>query len=109
MSEIAIVATLKPDAEDKAARLLEQGPPFDLGVHGFDRHMVFLSANEVVFLFGGAEVEWRLDDLVDGVPGLAGSGAFEAWRPLVDGAPRLARVVYAWQRPADRNPARPAP
>jgi hypothetical protein len=94
LSTLAIVATLRDGAEEDARRLLEHGPPFDPAVRGFDRHVVFLSANEVVFVFEGPEAEWRLDEIVD-EPGLVRE-ALGRWRTVVDGAPRIARPVYAW-------------
>ena len=98
MNQIAIVVTLKPDAAEDARRLLDQGPPFDPADHGFERHSVFLSANEAVFVFDGTEVEWKLDDLVDDPFGATVREAFDAWRPLIVGEPRVARTAYSWER-----------
>jgi hypothetical protein len=98
MSQIAIIVTLKPDAVADARRLLDEGPPFDPERHGFERHSVLLSANELVFLFEGPEVEWNVDDLVDDPFGATVREAFDAWRPLVVGEPRLARTAYSWER-----------
>jgi hypothetical protein len=98
MNQVAIVVTLKPDAADKARQLLEHGPPFDPAHHGFERHSVFLSANELVFVFEGPEVEWKLDDLVDDPLGATVREALDAWRPLVAGEPRVARTAYSWER-----------
>jgi hypothetical protein len=98
MSQIAIIATLKPGAADDARRLLAEGPPFDLARRGFERHSVFLSPNELVFVFEGTEAEWKLDDLVDDPFAGAVREALDAWRPLVAGEPRRARTVYSWQR-----------
>jgi hypothetical protein len=96
VNQIAVVATLKPGAEEEARRLLAEGPPFDPEGQGFRRHAAFLSANEIVFVFEAPEVEWRLDDLVDEQWTPLVQRAFDAWRPLLDGYPRLARVAYAW-------------
>jgi len=35
----AIIARLEPGAEDRAAELLESGPPFDPAELGFERHI----------------------------------------------------------------------
>ena len=55
MQRIAIVARLKPGAEERAAELIEGGPPFDARARGFERHAVYLSADEIVFVFEGPE------------------------------------------------------
>ena len=97
MNRIALVARLKPGAEEHAAELLEQGPPFDPGERGFDRHAVYLSAGEVVFVFEGDEVEWIVDEIVNESFG-AVAQALGMWRELAEGPPRIARSVYAWER-----------
>ena len=98
--QLAIVATLKPGAEEQARQLLEHGPPFDPAGRGFERHTVFLSANEIVFVFEGPEAQWRLDELIDDPFNPVVRKALDAWRPLIDGQPRLARAVYAWHEDA---------
>jgi hypothetical protein len=76
--------------------LVAAGPPFDLGRTGIERHSVFLSAGEVVFLFEGHEVEWIVDDLIDGPSRYELLRAFEDWRGIVEGPPRIAREQFAW-------------
>jgi hypothetical protein len=107
MKQLAIVATLRSGAEDQARRLIELGPPFDPRERGFKRHTVFLSANDVVFVFEGVEVEWTLDDLVDDQFAWVFQAALEAWRPLIEGEPRMARAAYAWpEEPRGRKARR---
>jgi hypothetical protein len=84
-----------PEAGEKAERMLRGGPPFDPDERGLHRHRVFLTAGEVIFLFEAPEVEWTVDDLVNDP---VVSAAFAAWRPLLEGPPRLAHLRYAWQR-----------
>lgn len=95
MNRVAVTARLKPDASQRAAELIANGPPFDPATLGLDRHSVFLSHGEVVFLFEGRQVEWVLDELVSSDPE---SSAFRDWQPLIEGIPRLAREAYFWQR-----------
>jgi hypothetical protein len=95
MTQVAIVVTLKSGAEERARALIAEGPPFDPAATGFTSHTIFLSADEVVFVFEGSEVEWRLDDLVDRPFGVV-RDTLDRWRPLVAGSPRIARVAYAW-------------
>jgi hypothetical protein len=97
---LAIIARLKSGCEERAAELIAKGAPFDPEQSGFDRHIVFLSATEVVFLFEGAEVEWHVDDLVENPFRWMVSDAFDEWRPLIEGQPRIAREQYFWEREA---------
>lgn len=98
LTKFAIVARLQPGAEPRAAELLRTGPPFDPTERGFERHAVYLSAGEVVFVFEAPEAESIVSDLVDEPFSWLLSDALEAWRPLIDGHPRIARVEYSWER-----------
>jgi hypothetical protein len=98
MEQIAITARLKEGAEPRAAELIEHGPPFDPSTTGFDRHTVYLSADEVVFVFEGREVEWIVDALVDEPFHWPVLSALDEWRPLLEGNPRIARPAYSWRR-----------
>jgi hypothetical protein len=80
--------------------LIAKGPPFDPEESGFMRHSVFLSASEVVFVFEAHEVEWLVDALVDNPFQWIVADALDAWRPLVDGSPRIAREQFSWERNA---------
>jgi len=102
MEQLAIVARLKEGAEPRASALLAGGPPFDPQEHGLKKHTVFLSADEVVFVFEGPEVEWEIDTLVTAPFQWKVTAAFDSWRDLIDGPPRIARVAYSWE------PAQPA-
>jgi hypothetical protein len=96
MERVAIIARLKPGAEERAGKLLTAGPPFDLSASGIERQSVFLSAGEVVFIFEGHEVEWIVDDLIDGPFHYELQRALDDWRSIVDGPPRIAREQFAW-------------
>jgi hypothetical protein len=98
MEQLAIVARLKPGAEPEAADLIANGPPFDPTDSGLDCHTVYLSADEVVFVFEGHEVEWIVDKLVDDPFHWLVSEALERWRPLLEDQPRIARPAYVWRR-----------
>ena len=98
MQRLVLIGRLKPGAEEAAAALIAQGPPFDPQAHGFGRHSVFLASSEVVFLFEGDEVEWEIDEIVDEPFGWPVSEALEHWAPLIDGPPHIAREVYFWER-----------
>jgi hypothetical protein len=98
MEKLAIVARLKEGAETKAAELLAGGAPFDPEESGFDRHTVYLSAGEVLFVFEGHEVEWLVDAIVTEPFQWDTTAAFERWRDLIEGSPRIARPAYTWER-----------
>ena len=100
MQGLAVIVRLREGARERAAELLAQGPPFALADGEFDRHAVYLSEREVVFVFEGPEAEWRLDDLTSDVFHPALQDALEDWRPLVEGDPRIARMAYFWERGA---------
>ena len=96
MSQLVLVVPLKVGKRARAREILDEGPPFDLEKTGFERHQVYLTEHEVVFVFEGTEVEWRLDDLVDDQYAWVFQATLEAWRPLIEGEPRIARAAYTW-------------
>ena len=98
MEQLAIVASLKPGTEEEARKLIADGPPFDIGESGLARHVVYLSAGEVVFVFEGSEVEWIVDAMIEDPRRPKLSDAFARWRELVDGPPRIARPNFSWAR-----------
>jgi hypothetical protein len=90
----AVVLPLFAGSTDVARRLLREGPPFDLEALGLERHIVYLTDNEVVFIF-----EWRGDASFESL--LAQPGLWDvasAWTELAAGPPRLAESAYAWTR-----------
>jgi len=92
---IAIVLPLREDAHDAVLALITAGPPFDPEALDLDRHLVFLTASEAVFLFesklGADALEPLLQD-----PKLWQSVA--AWHDHLAGPPRIAEDVYSWER-----------
>jgi hypothetical protein len=100
MERLAIVASLKEKSGPRAAELIAAGPPFDLAETGIVRHSVYLSAGEVVFVFEGHQVEWIVDDLIHEPFHYQLQSAFDAWRSIVDGSPRLARELFSWDAQA---------
>jgi hypothetical protein len=94
----AVIIPTKPESRDAVAGLLAAGPPFDPeGALGLERHEVFLTSHEAVFVFearsGMETLELLLED-----PALWQAAA--CWRDLVAGPPRLATEVYSWARHA---------
>jgi hypothetical protein len=70
------------------------GPPFDPDAAGLERHQVFLTDQEAVFVFEAAD-QSVLDRLAKS-PQLR--WAATAWRDYVGGPTRLAEVAYSWAR-----------
>jgi Rad3-related DNA helicase len=95
---IAIVARLKPGARRDAQELVDAGPPFDLEGPGLVRHTVYLTADEVVFVFEGHEVEWIVDAIATDPFRWETSSALERWRDLIQGPGRIARPAFDWRR-----------
>jgi hypothetical protein len=97
---IAIVLPLKAEAHDAVRALLAAGPPFDPEALGFDRHQVFLTASEAVFIFesdlGAAALEPLLQE-----PELWQSAA--AWHEYLAGPPQIAEDVFSWTRAGART------
>ena len=94
MSRAVVVVPLLEGSREKASELLRGGPPFDPEEVGLERHQVFVTDDEVVFLF-------EADDL-DAAERLVADETFwnaaKAWRDLVAGPPRWAEEAYSWMR-----------
>jgi hypothetical protein len=95
MSTIVVVAPLKYGAYAEAKALVDTGPPFDPERTPLVRHDVYLTGNEAVFLFEGAEARLAVQDLI-GDASIWASAL--AWRRLLAGRPRVAELAYAWSR-----------
>ena len=96
MQRFAVVATLRPGAEEEAAKLIELGPPFDPRDSGLARHTVFLGADLVIFVFEGGDAR----TLLAALNGANGQSVLGAWESLLDSTPRVAQEAYSWMSPA---------
>lgn len=94
MSRVAVVLRLKPGIRARAEALLAEGPPFDPQAAGLERHQVFVTDDEAVFVFEASD-QRVLDRLVADAPVWA---AAMAWKDLVAAPPRLAETAYSWER-----------
>ncbi len=94
---LAIVLPIREESRAAVLELVAGGPPFDPDALGLDRHEVYLTASEVVFIFesklGADALEPLLSD-----PGLWQSAA--AWHEHLAGPPHVAEDVFSWTRPA---------
>jgi hypothetical protein len=92
---VAIVLPLREDAHDAVQTLIAEGPPFDPRAVDLDRHLVFLTKSEAVFIFESALGADALEPLLQ-EPALWQSVA--AWHDYLAGPPRIAEDVYSWER-----------
>ncbi len=95
MQRVAVIAKLKPDTGERAAELVEAGPPFDPQAAGFERHSVYLAGDQVVFVFEGGRLDHLVETVAHHPQGLAALGK---WQPLLEGVPRVAKEAYYWER-----------
>ena len=93
----AFVLPLGDGGYAPALDLLREGPPFNPEETGLDRHEVYLTQNEVVFVFESRLGTGALEPLLAD-PALWLSAA--AWGDLLAGPPRVAEDVYSWERPS---------
>jgi hypothetical protein len=93
-NRVVVIAELRHGAQDQAAELIAVGPPFEPGGLGFERHGVYLSSEEVVFVFEGPSAARHLADMINE---MVTSASFSAWAPLIKGTPRIAHEHYFWE------------
>ncbi len=94
MSRLVVIAPLRENARKRALQLLSEGPPFELAETAFDRHQVYLTEREAVFVFEGpgrATLELPGEE-----PALW--RAAEAWNECLAAKPRVARTAFSWER-----------
>ena len=95
MSRLVVVAPLSPGGAERARELLDAGPPFDLEGSPFETHDVFVTPNEVVFVFDGGESSEALKLAAEDP---AVWRAAKAWAECLEGRPRVAREAFSWRR-----------
>jgi hypothetical protein len=97
VDRFVLVARLKPGGRQRAEELLAEhaalgGAELEPAV---DRHAIFLSETEVVFLFEGeGSREWVRAVMNDPVQ----STLVTPWLPLFDGPLHRAEEAYFWER-----------
>jgi hypothetical protein len=92
---VAIVIPLSPNGCARARELVEAGPPFDISALPLDRHDVYVTDAEILFVFEGSNVQQALTNLVRD-PQVWRSAA--AWKECIGGRPRLGEAEYSWTR-----------
>ena len=92
---VVVVRPLRAGAAARARELVSDGPPFDLEEAELDRHIVFVTEHEAVFLFEGEHARDTLDRLLRR-PRVLREAA--RWRDVLAGRPRLGEESYTWRR-----------
>jgi hypothetical protein len=93
---VVVIVPLKPDADASVSHLLKQGPPFDPGaIEALERHDVFLTSDEAVFVF---ELHLGSDALGPLLSDPKLWEAVSAWGEYVAGPPRIAEEAFSWSR-----------
>ena len=93
MQRLVVTLKLRKGTQERAAKLIAAGPPFDPSDLGLARHAVYLGDDLVIFAFEGEDVEQRLRVLIDDP---VRSASFASWVPLLAGRPALVHEVYYW-------------
>jgi hypothetical protein len=95
VARVSVVLPIKETAHERVRQLVVNGPPFDLEASGVDGHYVFLTGNEVIFIFEGSDLS-RLRRVVANLDLIA---AAEAWQQHAAGPARIAEEAFSWSRP----------
>jgi hypothetical protein len=99
VSSLVLVVPLNEGTRARAREILAEGPPFALEETGFERHEVYLTEREVVFVFASAGPSATLE-LTAEDPQLWKAAA--TWREIIAARPRKAEVAYSWERTTER-------
>jgi hypothetical protein len=94
-ARVAVVVPIKRGSADAARNLIEEGPPFEIDQLGLDRHHVFVSEREAVFVFEGGDAEAVVAALSRSPNALK---AAVRWRGVLAGRPRIAQERFSWAR-----------
>jgi hypothetical protein len=95
LDRLVVIAPLRQGGLERARSLLAEGPPFDPEEAGLERHEVFLTETEVIFLFEGQQVSESVRRLARD-PGLWRAAL--GWSACLAGRPRLAEAHYSWTK-----------
>ena len=90
----AVVLPLAEGRDEVVREFLAEGPPFDPASIGLERHQIFVTEREVVFVFETAEG-------LQAVARLLSEPEFwevvSSWERCASSEPRVAAAAYAWE------------
>lgn len=100
MDRFVLTARLKPDGRRRAEALLAEHSALGIGEleTALDRHAIFLSETEVIFLFEGKGAPEAVRALFNDP---VRSTLIGHWLPLFDGPLHRAPEAYFWERRGD--------
>lgn len=90
---LLVVVPLLEGRADVVREFLGEGPPFDLERAGLERHEVFLTPTEAIFLF---ESEHGVRGLEQALADPEVWQVVQAWEHCIAGPPRVAEAAYLW-------------
>jgi hypothetical protein len=95
MDRFVLTARLKPDGRRRASALLAEHSALGMAELGtyLDRHTIFLTETEVIFLFEGKGAHEVVRALFDDP---VRSALIARWLPLFDGPLHQAEEAYSW-------------
>ena len=96
MQHFLITVRLRRGSSETVREILREGPPFDLSETSLERHSVFLTGDELAFLFEGHHAEDEAGRLLSR-PDVFGQASRLAKH--FAGRPRLPQEVFSWSRP----------
>jgi hypothetical protein len=99
VNRFVLAARLRPDGRQRAETLLAEHSAFGAEEleNAFDRHAIFLSETEVIFLFEGECANEAVRALFNDP---VRSTLITHWLPLFDGPLHRASEAYFWERRA---------
>jgi hypothetical protein len=97
MDRFVLTARLKPGGHQRAQTLLAEHSALSTGEleKAFDRHAIFLSETEVIFLFEGEGTDESVRALFNDP---VRSAVIGHWLPLFDGPLHRTAEAYVWER-----------
>jgi hypothetical protein len=98
VERLALIARLKPDAQERAEQLASAGAAGELQDPAIHRQSIFLAPDEVVFVVEGEDLERHLREWFDDP---VRSTAISPWLPLFGGPLHVAREVAVWTAGAE--------
>ena len=103
-AHVAVVVPIRRGTAEQARRLVAEGPPFELKGLPLERHQVFVSEREVMFVFEGESAPTTVEALSRDPSVLK---AALHWRGILAGRPRLAEERFGWVRTESDAAVRP--
>jgi hypothetical protein len=98
VTRIAMIVPLVKGAGERARALIGSDPPLDPAALAIEEQEVFVTDNEVAFVFETSD-----RGILERLAGHTSWVAAPEWREIVAGKPHVAQVGYSWSRPDDET------